>query len=60
MSPLRWVVLGLVTLALVLIMIFCWGSIASAFCGYGLILVPMAIIRTMYVNKEGESDFAED
>ena len=60
MSPARWVVIGLLVLTLVLVVIFCWGSAASACCAYCLLLIPMAIIRTLYVNKEGESDFAEN
>ena len=60
MSPLKIAALAILAAVLLVTAILTWGSLGSAVCVYGLIMMAAALLYQHFLNHRNEDDFTED
>ena len=60
MSAVRKILLVLLALVLLTVAILTWGSLGSAVCIYGLIMMGAALIYQRFLTHRSEDDFTDE
>ena len=60
MSWVKLLLLGLLAAVLLIAAVCTWGSLGSAVCIYGLIMMAAALLYQRFLTHRNEDDFIED
>ena len=60
MSIMKKILLGILVLALIVLIIVTWGSIASIAFTMGLIMIVPVYLFNRFINRDETSDFIDD
>ena len=60
MSRVKIAALAILAAVLIIAAICTWGSLGSAVCVYGLIIMGAALLYQRFLNHRNEDDFSED
>ena len=56
----RKILMGLLALALIVLIIVTWGSVASIVFTFGLVMIVPVYLFNRFVNTDENSDFVDD
>ena len=60
MSPLKIAALAILAAVLLVTAILTWGSLGSAVCVYGLIMMAAALLYQRFLTHREEDDFTDE